>query len=434
MEMKKQAKRKEQSNRKGLTIPVLALCMVGLLLAFGNGSTEVTGEPGSGTYVAGGLEDGADVPADSAGYAGASAEGSRSPDTDGTLMEVHFLDIGQGDSTLILNGERAMLIDAGDNDEGSAIWMYLQKRGIEKLDYLVLTHTDADHIGGADVIVEKFRVDTVFMGDFQKDNATYRDLMQALDNKSLTFSTPRAGSVYTLGDASFTIVAPNGEYDTPNDSSIGLRLVKGETSFLFTGDAQEQAEADMLANGLTLDADVYQVGHHGSRSSSGREFLEAISPTYAVISCAESNSYGHPHAQTLNNLRALGVQVFRTDEQGSIVASTDGKELTWNCAPSDTWQVGEQTQAAGSTQGSSQGSTQGNTQSSSQGSTQSSIQEGTQSSPRGITYICNTDTKKFHYASCSSVEQMADKNKLETRESRDEIISKGYAACKRCNP
>lgn len=422
--MKKQTKRKGQNNKKGLTIPVLALCLVGILLSLGNGSTEVTGEPGSGTYAA------------------AFAEGSDSPDTDATLMEVHFLDIGQGDSTLIINGEHAMLIDAGDNDKGSTIWMYLQKRGIEKLDYLILTHTDADHIGGADVIVEKLQVDTVFMGDFQKDNATYRDLMQALDYKSLTFSTPRVGSVYTLGDASFTIVAPNGEYDTPNDSSIGLRLVRGETSFLFTGDAEEQAEADMLANGLTLDADVYQVGHHGSRSSSDREFLEAVSPAYAVISCAEGNSYGHPHARTLNNLRALGVQVFRTDEQGSIVVSTDGKELTWNCAPSDTWQVGEQTQAEKDTQGSTQSSiqegTQGSTQSSTQGSTQSStqgsIQEGTQGSTRGITYICNTDTKKFHYPSCSSVGQMADKNKLESAESRDEIIAEGYEACKRCNP
>ncbi|MDE5597380.1 MAG: MBL fold metallo-hydrolase, partial [Lachnospiraceae bacterium] len=146
---------------------------------------------------------------------------------------------------------------------------------------------------------------------------------------------------YSLGNAQFTILAPNGVYETPNNASIALLLQNGDNQFLFSGDAEEEAESDILVNGFPVSADVYQVGHHGSRTSSSKAFLNAVNPTWAVISCAEGNSYGHPHAKTLNTLRCMGIKVFRTDEQGNIVAQSDGKEITWNCAPSETWKVGE---------------------------------------------------------------------------------------------
>ena len=157
----------------------------------------------------------------------------------------------------------------------------------------------------------------------------------------MTFLSPEVGAEYELGDATFTIIAPNDTYEDPNNSSIALIIDYGDSSFLFSGDCEEEAEEDILENGMNLDVDVYQVGHHGSRTSSTEDFLDAMSPEYAVISCEEKNSYGHPHAQTLNNLRARGIKVFRTDEQGSIVAYTDGTHITWNCSPSDSWQAGE---------------------------------------------------------------------------------------------
>lgn len=258
-------------------------------------------------------------------------------------MEVHFIDVGQGDATLILADGHAMLIDAGPNDKGTAVQLYLKKRGVERLDYLILTHTDSDHIGGADVIISKFDIGQIFLSDFKKDNKTYRELMESMDNRDMTFSTPEVGAEYELGDAVFTIIAPNGTYDDPNNSSMALILDHGENSFLFSGDCEEEAEQDILENGMNLDVDVYQVGHHGSRTSSAEEFLDAMSPAYAVISCEAGNSYGHPHAQTLNNLRARRIQVFRTDEQGSIVAYSDGTDITWSCSPSDSWQAGEPT-------------------------------------------------------------------------------------------
>ena len=259
------------------------------------------------------------------------------------LMEVHFINVGQGDSTLIKCGDHAMLIDAGDNSKGTTVQLYLKKQGVSELDYLVLTHPDADHIGGADVIVTKFDIDNVFMSAFTKTNKTYNELIDALNYKSLAWSTPSVGGKYTLGSAEFTILAPNKTYSDPNNSSLGLIIKNGENSFLFTGDAEEDAESDILANKISIDADVYQVGHHGSKTASSKALLKAVNPTYAVISCGEDNSYGHPHAETLNNLRTMGVKVFRTDEQGSIIATSDGKDITWNCSPSETWKAGEST-------------------------------------------------------------------------------------------
>lgn len=266
---------------------------------------------------------------------------SASTQTSDGLMEVHFIDVGQGDATLIKCGEYSMLVDAGDDSKGTMIQNYLTKQGVTRLDYLILTHPDADHIGGAPVIITKFDIDKVFLSNYEKDNKTYLKLIQALDNKNISYSTPAVGSVYDLGNASFTILGPCASYSNPNDSSIALLLQNGKNRFLFTGDAEENAEIDMTQTGIDISADVYQVGHHGSSSSSSKAFMEEVAPAYAVISCAEDNSYGHPHAETLNTLRSMGIQVFRTDEQGSVVAESDGVNIIWNCAPSQTWQAGE---------------------------------------------------------------------------------------------
>lgn len=269
---------------------------------------------------------------------------AESPAAETQLMEVHFIDVGQGDCTLVKCGGFSMLIDAGDDSKGTTVQNYLQKQGIEKLDYLILTHPDADHIGGAPVVITKFDIDTVFISNYEKDNKTYLKLIQALDDRQVPYSTPEVGDTYALGSAEFTILAPNGTYEEPNNASIAFLLRNGDNRFLFTGDAQEQAEKDIQKHTADIHADVYHVGHHGAKTSSSEAFLEEIQPEFAVISCEEGNSYGHPHAQTLNTLRSMGVKVFRTDEQGSIVAESDGKEIVWNCAPSETWQAGEPTE------------------------------------------------------------------------------------------
>lgn len=268
-------------------------------------------------------------------------------------MQVHFIDVGQGDATLITCDGEAMLIDAGDNSKGTTVQLYLSKQGVKELKYLILTHPDADHIGGADVVVTKFDIDTVFMSDYTKDNKTYEELSRALDDKGLKGVTPNVGNSYSLGSAEFTFVAPNTTYSDPNNSSLGLLLTNGDSSFLFTGDAEEEAEYDILANGLDIDCDVYKAGHHGSKTASTKDLLEAASPTYIVVSCAEGNSYGHPHAEPMNNFRSMGMKLFRTDEQGSVIATSNGTEITWNCAPSETWIAGESTESSTTSKASS---------------------------------------------------------------------------------
>lgn len=255
-------------------------------------------------------------------------------------LTVHFLDIGQGDCTLLTQGEHAMLIDAGDNDQGTKVQSYLEYLGISSLDYLVLTHPDADHIGGADVVIYKFDCNTILMPERKTDTRTYDDVIQAMKSKDYTAIHPEVGDSYAFGESSFTILSPARNYEDSNDCSIVLRLTHGSNTFLFTGDAEEEAESDMLASGMDLSADVLKVGHHGSHTSTSDAFLDAVSPTYAVISCEAGNSYGHPHAETLNKLRAVGVQMFRTDDQGTITVTSDGSTLTWNTSPSDDWVSG----------------------------------------------------------------------------------------------
>lgn len=312
-------------------------------------------------------------------------------------MEVHFIDVGQGDSTLVTCGGHAMLIDAGDDTKGTAIQNYLKKQKVTKLDYLILTHPDADHIGGAPVIITKFDVSNVFVSNYEKDNQTYRKLIQSLDDKNINTLTPKVNSIYTLGSAKITILAPGKEYDNPNDASIALLLKNGTRSFLFTGDAGEEAEKDILKTDIDISADVYKVGHHGSRYSTSKVFFEAVNPSYAVISCGEGNSYGHPHAETLNTFRTNGVLVYRTDEEGTIIASTDGKSISFNVPASESWKAGEPT--GGST--------------------------------NVLTYVLNTKTKKFHKPSCNSLPAT---NRQDSSESRESIIAQGYVPCKKCNP
>lgn len=334
-------------------------------------------------------------------------------------MEVHFIDVGQGDSTLIKCGGKSMLIDAGDDTKGTAIQNYLLKQGVEKIDYLVLTHPDLDHIGGAPVIITKFEIGKVFVSNYEKDNKTYQKLIQALHNKRLKYTTPEVQAKYSLGSASITILAPHRKYDNPNDASLALMIQNGDNKFLFTGDAEEEAENDIIINNSDIKADVYQVGHHGSKTSTSEEFFKAASPTYAVISCSEGNSYGHPNAQTLNTFRMNGVKVYRTDEDGTIIATADGQKITFDISPSETWKSGEPTGSS-----TAQAVTAGTAKETTPAATLSS-------DSKGLTYVLNTKSKKLHKPSCGS---LPISNREDSAESKRSLISNGYSPCKKCNP
>lgn len=358
---------------------------------------------------------------------GQEEKAAKAPDTskpEGTL-EVHYIDVGQGDATLIKCGSHAMLIDGGNNNKGTTVQLYLKKQGVESLDYVIGTHPDADHIGGLDVIVYKYNCEKVIMPDYEKDTRTYQELVDVIHDKNMKITYPVVGEQYALGEAEFTIIAPNSNSygGNANDYSVAILLEYGKNRFLFTGDAEETSEAEMLTNGIDISADVYKVAHHGSRSASTQEFLNAVHPKYAVISCGEGNSYGHPHAEVLNRLRSMGVEVFRTDEQGSIIASSDGENINWNCSATDSWQSGEQTE-----------SDRENSEDENPGDENSGNAISDAVTSEQTTYVLNTNTKKFHRETCGSVSQIKEENFQKVQMSREELEQSGYSPCKNCNP
>ena len=256
------------------------------------------------------------------------------PDASGTL-EVYFFDVGQGDSELIrLPGGENILIDAGTSSTEDELVGELRSLGAETLDLVVATHPHADHIGGMAAVIDAFDVRQVVMPRISESDTpttkTYENLLQSIADKGLTITPAEPGDeLLSSGGAVLTVLAPNGEdYGDLNNYSVVLRLTYGEDSFLFTGDAEEASEEEMLSLDWPLTATVLKCGHHGSETSTSPAFLDAVSPQYAVISCGVDNDYGHPDAVTLEKLEAAGAEVFRTDLQGTILASTDGSGVT----------------------------------------------------------------------------------------------------------
>lgn len=249
-------------------------------------------------------------------------------------MQVTFLDVGQGDCTIVQAEEHTMVVDTGNNNQGGVVVDWLLAHGITELDYLVLTHPDADHIGGADDVLRAVTVDTVIMPDVANDTMTYDEVAELIEEQQIPVIFPEVGTQYVLGDAGFTILCPQPEdvsEDNLNGSSVGMKLVHGSNSFVLCGDAEEESEKHMVeAFGASLEADVLKCGHHGSSTATSDAFLKAVNPTWAVISCGVDNSYGHPHQEVLAKLAEDDVQVYRTDQLGTITAVSDGEEIFWS--------------------------------------------------------------------------------------------------------
>ena len=253
--------------------------------------------------------------------------------TEGTI-EVHMIDVGQGDSILIMAPKGNVLIDAGDESAEGALRSYLDSMKIEKIDYLILTHPDADHIGSADMVVNTYSVGSVMMEPYTYTSETqvYRNLETAIETRSVATIDPSPNDVYCLGDLHITVLGPLDTYKDKNNNSIVARFDYGETSFMMTGDAETKSEKAMVTQyGLTgkLRCDVLKVGHHGSTTSTSSDFLASVKPEIAIISCGEGNKFGHPQEETLDKLAAAGVTVYRTDKVGTIILISDGKKVTY---------------------------------------------------------------------------------------------------------
>ncbi|SQB33375.1 cell wall-binding repeat-containing protein [Clostridium cochlearium] len=249
-------------------------------------------------------------------------------------LKVHYIDVGQGDSILIQQDGHNMLIDAGKNSSEKVVLDYLKSHGVTKLDYVIGTHPHEDHIGGLDAVINNFEIGQVFMPKVTHTSQTFKSVVTAITNKGLKITTPKIGDSYGLGNARWEIIAPvSASYDNLNNYSIVTKLKFGNNSFIFTGDAESLSEGEILKKQLDISSDVLKVGHHGSRTSTTQNFLNKVNPKYAVISVGKGNSYKHPNQEILNRLKSKNVKVYRTDENGTVVATSDGTSIRFNKSP-----------------------------------------------------------------------------------------------------
>ena len=300
-------------------------------------------------------------------------------------LEAHFLDVGHGDCTIITCDGEAMIIDGGNAGSSQLVYNYIKNHNISVIKYAVATHPDADHIGGLPAAFHAANVQNLLSPVKAHDEKRFNTLRETAQEKTVPLIVPEAGQTFTLGGAQITILSPVISFADTNDMSLVFRIDYGETSFLFTGDASSAVERDLIARKSNLDADVLKVSHHGSSTGTSPTFVSAVSPDYAIISCAEDSA--SPSREVLYNLAETRTLI--TAQKGIIVITSDGESLAISCE-----KVTEKKEEL---------------------------------------YVGNSNSRVYHYASCESVATMKDKNKVYF-DSVEQAESKGYHPCKRCSP
>ncbi len=337
-----------------------------------------------------------------------------------STFSIHFIDVGQADAALVECDGHYMLIDGGNKEDSDLIYSVLKKAAVPKMDIIVGTHAHEDHIGGLPGALNYTTADLVLCPVTSYNSKAFKNFKKYADKNGGGLVVPKAGDTYSLGSSDVKIIGVN-EADGTNNSSIVLKITYGQTSFLFTGDAEREAEQAILNRDEDISANVLKVGHHGSDTSTSYVWLREIMPEYAIISVGKGNSYNHPTDEVLSRLRDADVQTYRTDLNGDIFLTSDGKTIS---ITSDKTVSKDKIFKAGGTV----------TEKVTQATTQPVVTEKADNSTAGQNYVLNTNTKKFHYPSCSSAKQIKDKNRDEYTGTRDELIAMGYSPCGKCHP
>lgn len=242
-------------------------------------------------------------------------------------MKVHYIDIGNGDSIFIeLPNNINMLIDAGESEKGNKVVDYIKSLGYSNINYVIVTHPHTDHIGGLSKVINSFTIEKIYMPKVISTSKTYENLLNTIMNKGLKIQTARAGmDIINSKGLLITILAPNNDsYTDLNNYSVVIKIEYQGVKFLFMGDAEEKSENEILCD---VESDVIKVGHHGSNTSSSKEFVSRVNAKYAIISVGSDNNYNHPNIDIVNRWKDANAKVYRTDLDGTIVVSTNGSTL-----------------------------------------------------------------------------------------------------------
>ena len=330
-----------------------------------------------------------------------------SANTEG-MLQVHFVDVGQADFEYIKfpDGSCAV-IDSGDTDDREFVVDYINSMGQSDISFAVATHGHADHIGSMKEILENFNVGTIIRPYEDYDSTLYTNMLYAIEETGTEEVIAKYGDTFEAGGASFEVFGPIGDgYSDYNDYSVVLKMTYGDVSFLFTGDAGKASEKDMLSMGYDLDSDVLKVGHHGSKTASTEEFLEAVSPAVSVISVGENNEYNLPSDEAMERINSNSQNVYRTDEDGTVIVSTDGNTIN------------VETNAGKSSVDLSQ-NTAGNSENTNSATEDAIVSE----------VIGNKNTKVYHSPYCSTLPD--EKNQIEFSSAK-EAEDAGYRPHKNC--
>lgn len=339
-------------------------------------------------------------------------------------FSITYLDVGQADAAVVECDGQYMFIDTGNAADSNLIFSYIRGAEIETVEYVLLTHYHEDHIGGAQAIPRAATVNTLLVNNTTPTSDLAKETVDYYKSQDIPVEMVAPGDIYMLGSASIEIYGPIGTYDDVNDTSIVLKIIYGNTSFLFTGDAENISEADIIDADYDIHCNVLKIGHHGSASSTSSAWLKAVDPTYAVISVGEGNGNGHPTGEVLTRLRQAGIVTYRTDLQGDIVCVSDGENITFNVeknATADTLaennagdyaeEVIEETPPAEEKQ-----------------------QDTNAPVDNGKDYVVNKNTKKYHKPTCSSADEIKPYNRWDYHGTADELEAMGYEPCGRCKP
>lgn len=333
---------------------------------------------------------------------------------------VEYIDVGQGDAALIACDGHYMMIDGGPSSASSVVYTILKNKDIKELDYMIATHPDEDHIGGLSGALNYATVGTCYSPVTSHTTKTFKSLVKYLKKQDVELTVPAPGDSFNLGSAVVEILGPIEEGTETNNNSIITKITYGSTSFLFMGDAEYEEETSLITNKADLKCDVLKVGHHGSKSSTSSVFFRKTEAQYAVISVGTDNSYQHPTEDTLGIMKSAGVSLYRTDMQGDIVCSSDGKKVSFStekkASDEALWIAGGAKDATMITDGVVVAAPKA------------------EEIPSDVTYVVNKNSKKFHDPNCSSVKKIKEKNKAYSTDTAEELVAAGYDPCGSCKP